>query len=73
MKVKILDSNFYIGQEAFVDKVFTARRNTDFPDLVRVRGKDLIAQGASTECFDEKWSYNFALGIDAEIVTGDGV
>lgn len=38
MKVKILDSNFYIGQEAFVDKVFTARRNTDFPDLVRVRG-----------------------------------
>lgn len=71
MKVKVLDSSFYIGQEPLVGKVFTAIPNEDYPDLLKIKGADLIAAGASTEYFDGEWTYHFALGEDVEIVEDD--
>lgn len=68
MKVKVLDSSFYIGQEPLVGKVFTAIPNEDYPDLLKIKGADLISAGASQDCFDSQWTYNFALCEDVEIV-----
>lgn len=71
MKVRVLDSSFYIGQGPLVGKVFTAIPNKEYPDLLRIKGSDLIDAGASPECFDSQWTYNFALGEDVEIVEDD--
>lgn len=70
MRVRVLDSNFYIGQEPLVGKVFTAVPNKDYPDLLVIKGSDLLDAGADPECFDGKWTYNFALGEDVEIIEG---
>lgn len=51
--------------------MFTAVPNEDYPDLLKIKGADLIAAGASQDCFDSQWDYNFALGEDVEIVEDD--
>lgn len=68
MKVKVLDSSFYIGQEPLVGKVFTAVPNEDYPDLLKIKGADLIAAGASEYYFGEESYYAFGVGSDADIV-----
>lgn len=68
MKVKVLDSSFYIGQESLVGKVFTAIPNEDYPDLLKIKGADLIAAGAPEYYFGEESYYAFGVGSDADNV-----
>lgn len=82
MKVKILDSNVYLGQSFLNGKVVPAVYFEGLPwdDLVRqhhsyvghnvvfILGSDLITAGVPEYYFGEESYYAFGVGSDADIV-----
>lgn len=82
MKVKILDSNVYLGQSFLKGKVVPAVYFEWLPDsdpvrqqhsavshgVVFIRGSDLIKAGAPEYYFGKEHYYAFGVGTDVEIV-----
>lgn len=82
MKVKILDSNIYLGQSFLKGKVVPAVYFEWLPDndpvrqkhstvshgVVFIRGLDLIKAGVPKYYFGEEHYYAFGVGTDVEIV-----
>lgn len=82
MKVKILDSNVYLGQSFLNGKVVPAVYFEGLPwydpvrqhhsyvghNVVFILGSDLITAGAPEYYFGEESYYAFGVGSDADIV-----
>ena len=82
MKVKILNSNLYLGQSFLKGKVVPAVYFEELPEddpvrqlqstvshsVVFICGSDLIKAGAPEYYFGEESYYAFGVGTDAEIV-----
>lgn len=82
MKVKILNSNVYLGQSFLKGKVVPAvyfeglpwddpvRQNHSYVghNVVFILGSDLIAAGAPEYYFGEDSYYAFGVGSDADIL-----
>lgn len=82
MKVKILDSNLYLGHSFLKEKVVPAVYFEGLPDddparqqhsavpnnVVFIWGSDLIKAGAPKYYFGEECYYAFGVGTDVEIV-----
>ena len=69
MQVKFLHDHDYPSLKQVVGKVVDVVHSDNVTCMIN--GADLIAAGASQECFDSQWTYNFALGEDVEIVEDD--